>query len=120
MATDYNFRKIYKCIYASLVERKEQQLLEANRAAHRDKKEPLASHKVIETFVAPPHFLLYVWATIPLLFIATFEKSAIIAGIVASTINLFIIHFDTFPFIRFLLTGLVLLLVIVLFRFSLI
>lgn len=67
------------------------------------------SSKPFETYLAPPTFTLYLWAALPLLFIATSNLKFAIAAILATIINYLVIHFDTFPFIKYLMTGFVLL-----------
>lgn len=74
--------------------------------------------KPFETYLAPPSFTLYLWAALPLLFLATSHTKFVIAAIVATVINYLLIHFDTFTFIKYLITGLVLLLVFLLHFFA--
>ncbi len=107
----------------NLKHRKEQRLIQKNVAAHKQKdtfNSPNSSHKVIESFVAPPPFLLYLWAVFPLLFIATFQTNAIIAAIIATVISLILIHMDTYQFFRFLMSGFVLLVMIILYKLNVI
>lgn len=106
-------------VRGDLALRKEQRLLERNLREHRNK-DHISSRKVIESFVAPPPFLLYLWAAFPLLLIATFEKNAIITGVVATLLNFFLIHLDTFQFVRFILASIVLAVVILLYSFGVI
>ena len=82
--------------------RREQRLLERNRLAHKRYKQIGDSHKhnVVESFSAPPSFLVFLWACLPLLLVATFEANAILAGVVATIINIILLQVDTFDFVR--------------------
>ncbi len=104
--------------------RKEASLVEKNRLAHKNKETTSSfrtnSQKVVESFIAPPPFLLYVWAAFPLLFVATFQTNAIIAGVVGTVISFILIHMDTFQFLRFLMSGFVLLVILILYQLNII
>ncbi|CAA6822418.1 MAG: Unknown protein [uncultured Thiotrichaceae bacterium] len=90
------------------------------RLSQENKKEHLKgeSSKPFETYLAPPTFTLYLWAALPLLFIATSNMRFAIAAIVATIINYLLIHFDTFSFIKYLITGFVLLILFLLHFFA--
>lgn len=99
--------------------KKEERLVLKNAIAHKHKGFfSSSSRKVVESFVAPPSFLVYVWSTSPLLLIATFSTTAIAAGIVATIINFFLIHRDTYDVFRYITSGIVLLVVILLYYFG--
>ncbi len=104
----------------NLAMRKEQQLLEKNRQQHSQQSATPDTHKVVESFVAPPPFLLYLWATTPLLLISTYQDNAIITGVVSTIFNFFLIHLDTFQFVRFLLSSGVLIVALLLYHFNII
>lgn len=76
--------------------------------------------KIIEAYVAPPSFLLYLWAALPLLMISTFVPKLMIAGVVATLINFLLIHMDTFTFIRYLMSTLVTTVLFALYHFNVI
>ncbi len=63
--------------------------------------------KIVEVYITPPSFLLYLWACFPLLLLATADNKAAIIGAVATTINFLLIHFDTFRTMRYILAGIV-------------
>jgi len=68
------------------------------------------SGQVIDVYRAPPSFLLWVWASFPLLFIASLDPSVIAVAIIAAILNYVIItHMDTYCFILYCMCGLVLL-----------
>lgn len=90
-------------------------LSEANKKQHNNKG---VSSKAFETYLAPPTFTLYLWAALPLLFLATSNMKFTAAAIVATIINYLVIHFDTFTFIKYLMTGLVLLILFLLHFFA--
>jgi hypothetical protein len=107
----------------NIIRRKEQNLSETNRLAHKQQdtfNSSRSSHNVVQSFIAPPPFLLYIWAVFPLLFIATFQTNAIIAAVVATVINFILIHMDTYQFVRFLMSGFVLLVMIILYQLNVI
>ena len=71
--------------------------------------------KIVEIYVTPPSFLLYLWACFPLLLLATVDNKAIIIGVVATAVNFIFIHLDTFRTMRYLLAGIMTFLAIVLY-----
>ncbi|HEC04706.1 MAG TPA: hypothetical protein ENI84_00725 [Thiothrix sp.] len=103
-----------------LQRRKEKKLVEKNLQAHRVKGERdyIPSRNVVESFIAPPDFLLLAWACFPLLLVSTFQTPAIIAGVIATAINFVLIHMDTYTFIRYLMSGFVLLVVVTLYQLN--
>jgi hypothetical protein len=103
----------------NLYHRKEQRLASQNFAARKNR-EFIPNKKVVESFIAPPSFLLYLWASFPLLFVSTFQTNTIIAGVIATIINFFLIHQDTYHFVRYLMSGLVLLALVGLFHLNII
>jgi len=82
--------------------RREQRLLARNRLAHKKYERVDDRHKrnVVESFSAPPSFLVFLWACLPLLLVATFEANAILAGVVTTIINIILLQVDTFDFVR--------------------
>lgn len=100
--------------------RREQRLLASNRLAHKKYDKVNNDHNVIESFSATPSFLVFLWACLPLLLIATFEASAILAGVVATIINIILLQLDTFDFVRVVLCTLVLITTLVMYHFNII
>lgn len=119
MASQSRFLKWLDQVRENLTIRKERRLAELNQRERRNKNNAIDSKKVIEAYVAPPPFLLYLWSVLPLLLVSTLQKNAIIAGVIASALNLIIIHLDTFLFVRFLLSTVVLIAVIAIYQLAL-
>lgn len=95
-------------------DRRAHQLATKNKEAH-DKG---GSSKPFETYLAPPSFTLYLWAALPLLFIATSNTKFAIAAIIATVLNYVLIHLDTFPTIKYLITGIVLIILFLMHFFA--
>ncbi|MEE9351269.1 MAG: hypothetical protein V3U78_03325 [Thiotrichaceae bacterium] len=123
MASNNRFLEWLDRARENITLRKEQSLTDKNRLAHKRQdtiNTSRSSHNVVESFVAPPPFLLYIWAVFPLLFIATFQTNTIIAAIAATVINFVLIHMDTYQFVRFLMSGFVLIVMIALYQLNVI
>ncbi len=71
--------------------------------------------KIVEAFVTPPPFLLYIWACFPLLLLSVVTLKATAIAIIATLINFIIIHRDTAISARYLLTGLITFMAIILY-----
>lgn len=103
--------------------RKEHKLASQNylaRKAARKNRDYIPTKKVVESFLAPPSILLYVWAAFPLLFISTVEINPIIFGMIATIINFFLIHQDTHYFLRYIMSGVVLATLFILYHLNVI
>ncbi len=101
-----------------LLRQRDQHLLRQSLTRHKNKG-LLPSGKIIESYLAPPSFLLMVWASFPLLLIVTLKPDTIAMSIFATFINFVMIHhLDTFRSVLYLLCGLVLLLVTSLYHFG--
>ena len=74
--------------------------------------------RALESFMAPPPFEMYLWSTFPLLFIATQDFTAIIAGVIATIINFVIIHLDMVNIVKYIFTTIVLLALVFLYHFG--
>ncbi|MCK5725929.1 MAG: hypothetical protein KAH22_03760 [Thiotrichaceae bacterium] len=99
-------------------DRREQRLLESNRLEHKKFDSLNTEHNFIEAFSAAPSFLVFLWACLPLLLIASFNASAILAGVVATIINIMLLQIDTFDFVRAVLCTVTLLITLALYHFK--
>lgn len=63
--------------------------------------------KIVEAFITPPPFLLYIWACFPLLLLSTVTLKAFVIAIIATTINFIIIHRDTLLSVRYIIIGMI-------------
>lgn len=105
MSTFENLTNKFRLYAEKQQDRRAFKLSEENKKAHQKR----GSSKPFESYLTPPSFTLYLWAALPLLFIATSQINYSIAAIIATIMNYVVIHFDTFSFIKYIITGFVLL-----------
>ena len=72
--------------------------------------------KIVEAFITPPPFLLYIWACFPLLLLSVVTLKAAIVAIIATVINFIIIHRDIATTACYTFTGIITFVVIILYR----